>query len=361
MARLADRVQMTTATTGTGTITLGSASTGYQSFASASIPTGGVISYGIVDGSAWETGTGTYTSSGTTLSRTLVSSSTGSLLSLSGSAIVYITPNWKDINTQQQFFFGTSGTTPDANIQVVAANTLTFSTAGSERLRVDSSGNVGIGTTSITYKLDVTGSTNGEITLLRLNNSESTYSAGHGASMAFCNQDGREYARIGGFTQTASSGSNGYLSFIMRGSDVLTERMRIDASGNVGIGKTPSVPLDVNGAITSSGAITDSTGNVRTIVQNSQAGTYTLVAGDSGKHIYTASGVTVPASIFTAGQAISIYNNSGSNITITQGTSVTMYLAGSATTGNRTLAQRGICTVLCVASNTFVISGGGLT
>lgn len=270
MARLADRVQMTTATTGTGTITLGSASTGYQSFASASIPTGGVISYGIVDGSAWETGTGTYTSAGTTLSRTLVSSSTGSLLSLSGSAIVYITPNWKDINTQQQFFFGTSGTTPDANIQVVAANTLTFSTAGSERIRVD-------------------------------------------------------------------------------------------ASGNVGIGKTPSVFLDVNGAITSSGAITDSTGNVRTIVQNSQATTYTLVAGDSGKHIYTASGVTVPASIFTAGQAISIYNNSAGNITITQGASVTMYLAGSATTGNRTLAQRGICTVLCVASNTFVISGGGLT
>ena len=106
---------------------------------------------------------------------------------------------------------------------------------------------------------------------------------------------------------------------------------------------------------------TDSTGNVRTIVQNSQATTYTLVAGDSGKHIYTASGVTVPASIFTAGQAISIYNNSAGNITITQGASVTMYLAGSATTGNRTLAQRGICTVLCVASNTFVISGGGLT
>jgi hypothetical protein len=38
-----------------------------------------------------------------------------------------------------------------------------------------------------------------------------------------------------------------------------------------------------------------------------------------------------------------------------------MYLAGTATTGNRTLAQRGLVTVLCVASNTFVINGGGLT
>jgi hypothetical protein len=71
--------------------------------------------------------------------------------------------------------------------------------------------------------------------------------------------------------------------------------------------------------------------------------------------------VTVNTSIFSAGDAISIYNNSASNQTITQGGSVTMYLGGTATTGNRTLAQRGICTILCVASNTFVISGAGLT
>ena len=56
-----------------------------------------------------------------------------------------------------------------------------------------------------------------------------------------------------------------------------------------------------------------------------------------------------------------IYNNSASSQTITQGTSVTMYQVGTATTGNRTLAQRGLCTVFCVASNTFVITGGGLT
>jgi hypothetical protein len=60
-------------------------------------------------------------------------------------------------------------------------------------------------------------------------------------------------------------------------------------------------------------------------------------------------------------QVFSVYNNSAASITITQGTGATMYLAGSATTGNRTLAQRGICTVLMVGSNTFVISGSGLT
>lgn len=98
------------------------------------------------------------------------------------------------------------------------------------------------------------------------------------------------------------------------------------------------------------------------IPQNSQTSAYVAVVGDVGKHIsITTGGVTVNASVFSAGDVFTIYNNSGSSQTITQGTSVTMYQAGTATTGNRTLAQRGVCTVLCVASNTFVISGAGLT
>jgi hypothetical protein len=101
---------------------------------------------------------------------------------------------------------------------------------------------------------------------------------------------------------------------------------------------------------------------IRTIPQNAQTSGYTLVAGDAGKHIsITTGGVTVNQSIHSINDAITIYNNSGSSQTITQGTSVTLRLAGTATTGNRTLAQYGICTILCVASNTFVISGAGLT
>ena len=88
---------------------------------------------------------------------------------------------------------------------------------------------------------------------------------------------------------------------------------------------------------------------------------YTLTASDIGTLVQTNATVAVNQNIFTAGNATTIYNNSASNIIIDQGTNVTLYLAGTATTGSRTLAQKGVATVLCVASNAFVVSGSGLT
>ena len=97
MAKLYTGARMTTATTGTGTITLGAAVSGYLTFAGAGVANGDVVAYGIKDGANSEWGSGTYTSSGTTLSRTLTLSTTGSLLNLSGAAEVYITPRKEDL------------------------------------------------------------------------------------------------------------------------------------------------------------------------------------------------------------------------------------------------------------------------
>ena len=91
----------------------------------------------------------------------------------------------------------------------------------------------------------------------------------------------------------------------------------------------------------------------------SKSSGYTLVAGDDQRLVVTNSNITVPTGVFSAGDAISVYNNSSSNITINQGG--TMYLAGTSSTGNRTLSQRGLATIVCVSSNTFAISGAGIS
>lgn len=89
---------MTTATVGTGTITLGAAVSGYLTFANAGIATGDIVSYGIKDGANSEVGTGTYTTSGTTLTRTVTkSTNSNAAISLSGAAEVYITARAEDL------------------------------------------------------------------------------------------------------------------------------------------------------------------------------------------------------------------------------------------------------------------------
>lgn len=98
MAKHYNLARMTTATTGTGTITLGAAVTGFRTFADAGVQNGDLVSYGIIDGDHTEVGRGVYTASGTTLTRSVLSSTTGAALNLSGDAEVYITVLAEDLH-----------------------------------------------------------------------------------------------------------------------------------------------------------------------------------------------------------------------------------------------------------------------
>jgi hypothetical protein len=137
------------------------------------------------------------------------------------------------------------------------------------------------------------------------------------------------------------------------------------SGGNLTTGAQVVATGNISGAnITATANIADSKGDVRSIPVNTQNTGYTLQASDAGKVINMTTGnVTVPAGVFASpfGQAITIYNDQNASNAVVSGAGVTLRLAGTAATGNRTLARYGLATVVCVSANTFVISGAGLT
>ena len=113
---------------------------------------------------------------------------------------------------------------------------------------------------------------------------------------------------------------------------------------------------------TVTGTVSDSKGDLRKIPEVTTSSAHTLIAANAGKAIYTSGGgVTVPNSVFSVGDAVTIINNSGSDQTITQGSGVTLYNTADASTGNRTLAGRGMATMWFASASVAYISGAGLS
>ena len=121
------------------------------------------------------------------------------------------------------------------------------------------------------------------------------------------------------------------------------------------------------GGVNVSGMVTayhgfDGPGNVPAKTTTS---TYALIASDAGKLVLIDNTCTLPAATFAAGDAISVYNNTGGNLTLTCSAPTAVYLGSDGSTKTSlTLATHCICTFVCVnaASNgTFVATGGGLS
>ena len=218
---------------------------------------------------------------------------------------------------------------------------LTFGTSAdggttvSERMRIDSSGRILIGTTT-------TGHASADD--LTIATSAST-----------------------GITIQSGTSNEGNIFFAdgTSGDDRFRGILRYDHGSNSFKFKTNTVTaltLDVNQNATFAGTVSDSKGNLRSIIKNSQSSAYVAVAADAGKAIQISSGgVTINNSVFSAGDAVTIINHSGSDQTITQGSGLTLYNTADASTGNRTLAGRGMATIWFAAADTAYISGAGLS
>jgi len=132
-----------------------------------------------------------------------------------------------------------------------SANPLVFGTNTTERMRIDSSGNVGIGTSSPAAKLDVQSSTQRTSftgTAAGVLNVKSTTATGDYASITFQGSGGNPAAKIA-YQQTSSGGTLSFGTSNDYGAGITNTAAVIDSSGNVGIGQTPTgtYKLEVNG------------------------------------------------------------------------------------------------------------------
>ena len=142
--------------------------------------------------------------------------------------------------------------------------------------------------------------------------------------------------------------------------DVFQNGMRFFESG----GSSRGLYMDLGNVPNGSGTAV----GYRDIPQVSFAANATIAATDAGRHYYSTSASNLTLTIanntsvsWAVGTAITVVNRGSGNITVAQGTGVSLYLAGNSSAANRTVSTYGMATLLNVAANVWMINGTGVS
>jgi len=393
MVKHANRAKMTTATTGTGTITLGSAADGYQSFADAGVSNGDTVRYVLEDGANnnFEIGTGTYTSSGTTLSRSVTeSSNSDSAINLSGSASVFLAVAAQDLSptvTLSGAVTG-SGTLTDLGDVTIATTatsdpTITLSGAVTGSGTMTNLGNVSISTTATADPtLTLSGDASGSATFTNLGNATlSVTVADDSHNHVISNVDGLQSA-LDGKLSTSGTAANSTLldsldsSQFLRSDAADSTSSTISFTGDIEVGDQiihsgdndtylqfhaanqfrivtgGTEMLEVNDSTVQFGAAANLNGNLLTNVEDIYLRDKIFHDGDTNTHI----GFATDQIELTTGGYLSLHIN-GSGTFVSNGSLKEQYVALSGTSPTCNVDNGAMFSLTMSGNTTFTFSG----